>query len=136
MIVERGTEAGRAAEEASAVWELAPERAHEVNELVGRLAASELFARSAAASRRFAELPVQFRDSAGFLIEAKIDLLFEEAGSFVLVDYKTDRDLNRRKPEYVAQLADYKAALLSLGLSKPVVAAYLLSARNWKAFAI
>jgi ATP-dependent helicase/nuclease subunit A len=136
MIVERGTEAGRAAEEASAAWELAPERAREVHELVRLLAASELFARSAAASRRFAELPVQFRDAAGFLVDAKIDLLFEEAAGFVLVDYKTDRDLNQRMPEYVAQLADYKAALLSLGLSKPVVAAYLLSARNGKAVAI
>jgi ATP-dependent exoDNAse (exonuclease V) beta subunit len=136
MIVERGTEAGRAAQEASAAWELAPERAHDVAELVQRLAGSELFTRSAAASRRFAELPVQFRDAAGFLVEGKIDLLFEEESGFVLVDYKTDRDIRKRMPEHAAQLADYKAALSSLGLPKPVAAAYLLSARNGKAIAI
>lgn len=136
MIVERGTEGGRAAREASAAWELAPERAREVHELVRLLAGSELFARSAAAGRRFAELPVQFRDAAGFLVEGKIDLLFEEESGFVLVDYKTDRDLNVRMPEYAAQLADYKAALSSLGLGKPVSAAYLLSARTGKAVAI
>ena len=133
MIVDRGTEIARAAAEASAAWELAPERAREVGELVQRLAGSELFARSAAASRRFAELPVQFRDQAGFLVEGKIDLLFEEEAGFVLVDYKTDRDLTKRMPEYAAQLADYKAALASLGLGKPVTAAHLLSARNGKA---
>ncbi len=136
MIVERGAAPGRAAKEASAAWELGPERAREVDALVTKLTGSELFARSSAASRRLAELPVQFHDAAGFLVEGKIDLLFEEESGFVLVDYKTDRDLEKRMPEYAAQLADYRTALLSLGLGKPVSASYLLSARNGKAIEI
>jgi ATP-dependent exoDNAse (exonuclease V) beta subunit len=125
--------AARAAEEAAAAWELDAERAREAGQLVARLVASDLFARSAAAARRFAELPVLFRDTAGFLVEGKIDLLFEEGPGLVVVDYKTDRDLQKRMPEYEAQLADYTAAIGAIGLSQPVVAAYLLSARDGRA---
>jgi ATP-dependent helicase/nuclease subunit A len=135
-IVERDTGAARAAEEASAKWELSPECAREAAELVSRLAGSELLARSAAARRRFGELPVLFRDPAGFLVESKIDLLFEEESGFVLVDYKTDRDIARRMPEHTAQLSDYAAALKALGLSRPLVAAYLLSARDGRAIEV
>ena len=135
-IVERGTGAERAVAEASAAWELSAERAREVSELVARLTGSELFARSARAVRRLAELPVLFLDPEGFLVEGKIDLLFEEDAGFVVVDYKTDRDIAKRMPEYTAQLADYRAALGAIGLSKPVAAAYLLSARDGKAITI
>ena len=135
-IVERGTGAERAVAEASAAWELSAERAREVSELVARLMSSELFARSARAVRRLAELPVLFLDPEGFLVEGKIDLLFEEDAGFVVVDYKTDRDIAKRMPEYTAQLADYRAALGAIGLSKPVAAAYLLSARDGKAITI
>jgi ATP-dependent helicase/nuclease subunit A len=135
-VVERGLDVARAAAEASAAWELSPEGQLEAERLATRLFESPLFGRARAASRRLAETPVHFRDAGGFLVEGKIDLLFEEEHGLVLVDYKTDRDLAARLPEYRAQLADYAAALGALGLSKPVTAAYLLSARTGEALPV
>src|SRR5262249_23399832 len=134
--VERGAEPGRAAELAAARWELSGEGRREVAELVRTLAASPLFRRSAAAARRLAETPVLYRDAAGYLVEGKIDLLFEEQDGFVVVDYKTDRDISRRLPEHQAQLADHAAALAALGLARPITAAYLLSARDGRAIEV
>ena len=132
-VAEHGADLARAAARAAADWELSAEGHREVERLARRLVGSELFARSAAAPRRLAETPVLFRDAAGFLVEGKIDLLFEEESGFVLVDYKTDLDLTKRMPEYAAQLFDYAAALGALGLEKTVQAAYLLSARTGEA---
>jgi ATP-dependent helicase/nuclease subunit A len=132
-VVERGLATGQACAEAAAAWELSAAGRREAEDLADRLVRSPLFARSAAARRRFAETPVLFRDSSGFLVDGKIDLLFEEDSGYVLVDYKTDRDLSLRMQEYRAQLADYAAALFAVGLGKPVAAAYLLSARTGEA---
>ncbi|HZI66991.1 MAG TPA: UvrD-helicase domain-containing protein, partial [Thermoanaerobaculia bacterium] len=90
-IVERGSASREAADESGASWELAPAETSEVRRLVGKLVASDLFRRSARASRRLTETPVLFRDASGFLVEGKIDLLFEEDGEWLVVDYKTDR---------------------------------------------
>jgi len=132
-VVERGLAVGQACAEAATAWELSPEGRREVEDLAERLVRSPLFVRSAAARRRFSELPVLYRDGSGFLVDGKIDLLFEEDAGFVLVDYKTDRDLSVRMPEYRAQLSDYAAALSALGLGKPVTQAYLLAARSGEA---
>jgi len=140
--VERGTAPNDAANEASADWELAPSEASEVRRLVGKIVASELFRRSANASRRLTELPVLFRDPAGFLVEGKIDLLFEENGSWVVVDYKTDRwdrSVDRdalARERYTTQLADYAAALRALGEDVRVGTAWVLSARDGQAIPI
>ena len=90
-VVERSSPPKEAADEASAAWELVPAEASEVRRLVGKLVASDLFRRSGLGSRRLTEIPVLFRDSADFLVEGKIDLLFEEDGEWLVVDYKTDR---------------------------------------------
>lgn len=141
-VVERQLPPNVAANEAGADWELAPPEAAEVRRLVGKLVASDLFRRSASASRRLTELPVLFRDSAGFLVEGKIDLLFEEGGSWVVVDYKTDRwdravdrDTLARE-RYASQLTDYAAAVRALGEGVRVGAAWILSARDGQAIPV
>ena len=141
-VVERQLPPNAAANEASADWELGPSEGAEVRRLVGKLVTSELFRRSATASRRLTELPVLFRDAAGFLVEGKIDLLFEEAGSWVVVDYKTDRwgrSVDRdtlARERYGSQLADYAAAVRALGDRVVVGAAWILSARDGEAISV
>jgi ATP-dependent helicase/nuclease subunit A len=70
--------------------------------------------------------------------EGKIDLLFEEPGGWVLVDYKTDQlpskldDLDGYFQEkYAAQIREYLEALQSLSIK--VQSAYLLLARTGQA---
>ncbi len=141
-VAERQLPPVTAANEASADWELAPPESAEVRRLVAKLISSDLFRRSGAASRRLTELPVLFRDSAGFLVEGKIDLLFEESGAWIVVDYKTDRwgraadrdSLARER--YAAQLADYAAAVRALGPDVRVGAAWILSARDGEAISV
>ncbi len=108
-----------------------------LEELVSRTLASPTLerARRAVSAGRAAwrELPFvrQVPDTAGFR-EGKIDLLFEEDGGWVLVDYKTDKvppDGPRLFAErYRAQIQEYRAALRELGMT--VKAAYLLLART------
>ena len=141
-LVERTMPPNQAASEACADWELAPSEASEVRRLVAKLVASELFRRSGNAGRRLTEIPVLFRDSAGFLVEGKIDLLFEEDGEWIVVDYKTDRwksgserdDLARER--YASQLNDYAAAVRALGESAKVRSAWILSARDGDAIPV
>ena len=79
---------------------------------------------------------------AGFLVEGKIDLLFEEDGEWIVVDYKTDRwksgperdDLARER--YASQLNDYAAAVRALGKSAKVGSAWILSARDGDAIPV
>jgi ATP-dependent exoDNAse (exonuclease V) beta subunit len=65
----------------------------------------------------------------------KVDLLFEEGGEWVIVDYKTDivpAEVNERRgsfsQRYSAQVQAYEKALRALGLK--VKSAYLLLART------
>jgi ATP-dependent helicase/nuclease subunit A len=141
-VVERSMSPKDAANEASADWELVPSEAAEVRRLVGKLVASELFRRSANAHRRLTEMPVLFRDRSGFLVEGKIDLLFEESGAWFIVDYKTDRwgrvadrDAVARE-RYAPQLADYAAAVHALGESVRVEGAWILSAQDGRAISV
>ncbi len=61
----------------------------------------------------------------GTLIEGVVDLAFEEAGQWVVVDYKTDRELSgapdRSIDGYRLQVAAYTRAV-SLATSKPATA--------------
>ncbi len=68
------------------------------------------------------------------LEEGKIDLLFQEGGGWVLVDYKTDRIPAEAEPalffanKYAGQIHAYVDALKALGV--PVKSAYLLLIRT------
>ena len=90
--------------------------------LVERLLESPVVARARAARRRFVELPVLFRDEAlpgAPLVEGKVDLLFEEEGGWVVVDWKTDRISTpairaEREALYAPQLASYARAVVAV----------------------
>ncbi|MBK9091033.1 MAG: UvrD-helicase domain-containing protein [Holophagales bacterium] len=90
--------------------------------LVSHLLSRTVVARARAAGRRFVELPVLFRDEAledAPLVEGKIDLLFEEADGWVVVDWKTDRIPTaavraEREALYAPQLASYARALAAV----------------------
>ena len=73
--------------------------------------------------------------------EGKIDLLFEEANGWVLVDYKTDWVAKKTQEmeeffrnRYSSQIREYVDALSSLSIR--VVSAYLFLARTGKALQI
>jgi ATP-dependent helicase/nuclease subunit A len=88
--------------------------------------------------RVFRELPFvrPLPDStSGAIEEGKIDLLFEEEGGYVLVDYKTDSVPENAegvdacfRERYAGQMRQYVSAIEALGLR--VKAAYLLLART------
>lgn len=94
--------------------------------------------------RVFRELPFvrPLPDStSGAIEEGKIDLLFEEEGSYVLVDYKTDfipEDAEGVeayfRERYAGQMRQYVSAIEALGLR--VKAAYLLLARTGQSIQI
>jgi ATP-dependent helicase/nuclease subunit A len=45
------------------------------------------------------------------LIEGVVDLAFEEAGRWMVVDFKTDRDLSAHRSNYLRQVRFYADAL-------------------------
>jgi ATP-dependent helicase/nuclease subunit A len=58
-------------------------------ELVARTLALPILDRARSSPRRFRELPVVFPDGSD-LVKGSVDLVFEEEGGLVVVDYKTD----------------------------------------------
>jgi len=94
--------------------------------------------------RVYRELPFvrPLRDSTGAAIEeGKIDLLFEEEGEWVLVDYKTDQVSDNMgeaeaffRERYAGQMKQYAAAVEALGLK--IKATYLLLARTGESIRI
>ena len=57
------------------------------------------------------EVPIAWRDSEGSLIEGAIDLAFERAGSWTVIDFKTDEELRADEPVYRRQVGMYAAAI-------------------------
>jgi ATP-dependent helicase/nuclease subunit A len=86
----------------------------------------------ACGKRILRELPLLRRAAAPAVVEErKIDLLFEEDGGWVLVDYKTDlvpEDITVLAARYRGQICEYRNALMSLGIR--VSSACLLLART------
>jgi ATP-dependent helicase/nuclease subunit A len=68
---------------------LDPDGARRAAEAVRTVLALPLLERARRARRVFRELPLVFPEGAD-LVEGVVDLVFEEEGGFVLVDYKTD----------------------------------------------
>ncbi len=110
--------------------------------LVTALLATNVVQRAFAARRRFAELPLLYVDDAlpgRPIVEGKIDLLFEEADGWQIVDWKTDRlasEVERREREalYAPQLAAYEAGLRKLlGPGASVKPGILVFARTLRA---
>ncbi len=127
------------ARELSARYQLDGESVRNLKEMMHITLSSELLerARSAASAggKMLRELPFICRLDSAAIEEGKIDLLFEEKGGWILVDYKTDRlpeneegidETIRRK--YSSQIRAYMDALQSIPIK--VLSAYVLLART------
>jgi ATP-dependent exoDNAse (exonuclease V) beta subunit len=66
-------------------------------------------ARASASIKR--ETPVSWVQKDGTLVEGVLDLAFDEAGSTVIVDFKTDHELAAGESRYRAQLQQYAGAV-------------------------
>jgi ATP-dependent exoDNAse (exonuclease V) beta subunit len=74
----------------------------------------DLLARARRAAARGAcrrETPVTLTLEDGTLVEGVVDLAFEEDGAWLVVDYKTDRELADGEGPYRRQLAAYASAI-------------------------
>ncbi|HEU5463893.1 MAG TPA: UvrD-helicase domain-containing protein [Candidatus Binatia bacterium] len=70
------------------------------------------YARQAAQQGRCRrEVPIAWRDPDGLLIEGVIDLAFEHAGGWTVIDYKTDEEFRADEPAYRRQAGMYAAAI-------------------------
>jgi ATP-dependent exoDNAse (exonuclease V) beta subunit len=70
--------------------------------------------RARRAARRGAcrrETPISLTLADGTMVEGQVDLAFEEAESWTVVDYKTDRELSTGQDRYQRQLSLYVAAI-------------------------
>jgi ATP-dependent helicase/nuclease subunit A len=86
------------------------EAAATANQVLGHA----LLVRARAAAARGAcrrETPIATTHSSGALIEGVVDLAFEEAGRWMVVDFKTDRDLSAHRSNYLRQVRFYADAL-------------------------
>ena len=69
---------------------------------------------ASAAGRCYRELPIIWRSPDGLLIEGTIDLAFEDDSGFVVLDFKTDKELDTDSERYRRQLAIYCQAVSAL----------------------
>ena len=83
--------------------------------VAAKVLAHDIIARARAAEQRGAcrrETPVTCRMPDGSLVEGIVDLAFEEAGQWIVVDYKSDRILAAEGEErYRRQIGFYAAAI-------------------------
>lgn len=70
-------------------------------------------ARAAAAGQCYREAPVTWRPDDGVVIEGHVDLAYVEDDTFVVVDFKTDRELDGALDRYRRQVQIYAAAIAS-----------------------
>jgi ATP-dependent helicase/nuclease subunit A len=68
-------------------------------------------ARAADEGRCYRETPVTWRLADGALIEGNVDLAFESAGAMVVIDFKTDRELDGAVDRYRRQVQIYASAI-------------------------
>jgi ATP-dependent helicase/nuclease subunit A len=86
--------------------------------------AHPLLTRASKAPRCYREYPVVLALGDGRLMEGVIDLAFVEDGAWIVVDFKTDADLEERRAQYERQLQWYCYAMGKL-TGMPAVATLL-----------
>jgi ATP-dependent helicase/nuclease subunit A len=83
--------------------------------LVAAALQHDLFARARQAQRRGRlrrETPLAFVDDQGFMVEGVVDLAFEEDDGWIVVDFKTDQEIETGQLQtYLRQVALYAAAI-------------------------
>ena len=85
--------------------------AHDVVAAVREHPVMRAAAAAAAAGRCYRETPVTLRLEDGSMVEGHVDLAFEAEEGFVVVDFKTDREMDRALDRYQHQLRIYAAAI-------------------------
>jgi ATP-dependent exoDNAse (exonuclease V) beta subunit len=80
--------------------------------------------RAAQQGRCRREVSIAWRDSDGSLIEGVIDLAFEQAGGWTVIDFKTDEEFRGDEPAYRRQVGMYAAAIKAANGAS--VAAFLM----------
>jgi len=76
-------------------------------------------ARASAEGRCYRETPVTMRTSSGTLVEGTVDLAFDDGREFVVVDFKTDRELDGALERYQQQVQIYARAIAT-AMRRPV----------------
>jgi ATP-dependent exoDNAse (exonuclease V) beta subunit len=76
--------------------------AHPVLEAAGRAARN---------GQCYRETPVTYRLDTGALVEGYVDLAFRDGASMVVVDFKTDRELDEALERYQKQVSIYATAV-------------------------
>jgi len=95
--------------------------------LVGAALAHPLIARArdaARAGRCRRETPVSSREADGSLVEGALDLAFEDADGWTVVDFKTDAEIGAELPRYRRQVSIY-ASVVAKATGKNVSAILL-----------
>ena len=91
-----------------------PEEVRSAIDLVRRVLQHSIFADAARAAkdgRCYRETPVTLRLESGGLIEGFVDLAFEVDGQMIVVDFKTDRELEGAIETYRRQVQIYAHAI-------------------------
>jgi ATP-dependent helicase/nuclease subunit A len=95
--------------------------------LVAQVLAAPIIQRAAAAEARnacFRETPVTLRLDTGVIVEGIVDLAYDDGDGFVVVDFKTDRELEGSRERYERQVRIYAAAIRA-ATGRPVRAALM-----------
>jgi ATP-dependent exoDNAse (exonuclease V) beta subunit len=93
---------------------LGDDDARDAADVATRVLAHQIIGRARDAEARGTcrrETPITCTLEDGTLVEGVVDLAFESAGAWTVVDYKSDRDLARAEGEYRRQVALYAAAV-------------------------
>jgi hypothetical protein len=101
-----------------------PDEAEAARSLVGAALAHPLMARARdawRAGRCRRETPVAAREADGSLLEGVLDLAFEEAGGWTVIDFKTDAELAGDLARYRRQVGLY-ASMVARATGRPVTA--------------
>jgi len=104
----------RAVDVAARVAGATPEETHAARECVERALAHPLLTRADAATRVLRESPATLTLEDGRVLDGVIDLAFVENGEWIVVDFKTDADLDAKRRHYARQLLWYTLALTKL----------------------
>ena len=91
-----------------------PDEVTSAREVVARVLAHPVLRAAAAADaagRCYRETPVTLRTADGGLVEGHVDLAFDDGDGFVVVDFKTDRELDGALDRYTAQVQVYAGAI-------------------------